>query len=71
MALYGLECPCRECEERFFGCFAECDIYKAWKTEYEARRKKAREKMEKESETTRYVVDAARRSKRNYRRKKS
>jgi len=29
------DCPCRGCEDRHFGCHAECERYKSWKTEYE------------------------------------
>ena len=38
--------PCdRECPNRRVGCHAECEVYKAWKVEYEALTKKI--KMQK------------------------
>lgn len=29
--------PCKGCEERFPGCHADCERYKNWKTEHQAR----------------------------------
>jgi len=28
-----MTCPCGICEERFVGCHAECDAYKAWQND--------------------------------------
>ena len=33
-----MTCPCNLCEARFVGCHAQCDAYKAWKTENEKQR---------------------------------
>ena len=33
--------PCKDCEFRSVGCHAKCDVYKTWKSEHEARQKKA------------------------------
>ena len=33
-------CQCGVCEERFVGCHAQCDAYKAWNNERMAEREK-------------------------------
>ena len=68
-AKYGLPCPCRECEERFFGCFAECEVYKAWRKEYDAINEKAREQRYQESSITRFKVESAQKTRKGKRKK--
>ena len=36
-----MTCPCGVCEERYLGCHAQCDAYRAWNNE----RMEEREKM--------------------------
>lgn len=39
-----MTCPCWICEERFVGCHAKCDVFKAWHNEQmEKRREKYRQ----------------------------
>lgn len=66
MEMYGLECPCRECQERYVGCGAKCDVYKLWKKEYDAKRDEIREKKYKESWLTNYQLDQKMKSRRRH-----
>ena len=40
-------CPCGVCEKRFIGCHSDCDVYKAWKADYDALYGEARKSSEK------------------------
>lgn len=51
--LYGLNSPCRECEERTPGC--NCDAYKLYRKELDAR--KAKENEERNREATAYQAE--------------
>lgn len=33
-------CPCNLCEDRFVGCHARCEVYKAWKDEIADQKKR-------------------------------
>ena len=35
-----MTCPCGVCEERYLGCHAQCDAYRAWNNERMAEREK-------------------------------
>ena len=44
----GEVCPCAVCEERFIGCHAECDAYKAWHERHKAAKDKRRKKHDRD-----------------------
>ena len=54
--------PCLGCEERYPGCFADCDRYKEWKGKREAFLRKVREERRKEAMTNSYSAEMARRN---------
>ena len=67
--------PCHKCDQehpgrRYFGCFADCADYKAWKAAQDAATRKIYQERHKDAKLTHYEVDSAIRSKKRYRRKK-
>lgn len=56
--------PCYECPNRYPGCFADCEQYKAWKAERDALKIKMVKARNQESRITHYTVDMRRKSKR-------
>lgn len=55
MTLYGLNSPCRECEDRTPGC--NCEAYKLYRKELDARKAKATADRNRESFITAYQID--------------
>ena len=43
-----MTCPCGVCEERFVGCHAECEVFRAWHEEQMERRRKLYERHSRE-----------------------
>lgn len=64
MEMYGLECPCRECQERYAGCGAKCNVYKLWKQEYDAKQARIREEKNRVDRLVTYQIDQKRKAKR-------
>lgn len=40
--------PCKDCEDRHFGCHSECEKYKLWQTERMEKNRKCREEKTKQ-----------------------
>lgn len=62
MALYGLNSPCRECEERKPGC--DCKANRLFKAELQKRKDAANAARKREAMITNYQVDQKRKAKR-------
>ena len=61
--------PCRECQDRYIGCFADCDVYKAWKAARVEENRKIAAARNREARLTYYAVEMSRKQKRRTRRK--
>ena len=61
MGLYS-DNPCRYCEDRYSGCHAKCEEYKAWKQELNDKKTKAYEANKLERELDSIAINSRRRS---------
>ena len=64
MEMYGLECPCRECQERYAGCGAKCDVYKLWKKAWDEKQAAIREAKNRDDHIKSYQTEQKRKAKR-------
>ena len=55
-----MTCPCGVCEERFIGCHAQCDAYKAWDAERWKQRESEYRKRNREGMLDNFRKDAIR-----------
>lgn len=62
-----MTCPCAVCEERFVGCHAECEAYKAWDAEQWQRREAEIQQRRREALLDNARTDAIRKTKRRHR----
>ena len=62
----GAVCPCAVCEERFVGCHAECDAYKAWHEAHKAEREKRRKHVDRADLLTKFRYDSITQMKRRH-----
>ena len=54
----GAVCPCAVCEERFVGCHAECEVYKAWQDVQKTERDKHRQKRDRDALLVKFKVES-------------
>jgi len=59
-----MTCPCGICEERFVGCHAECDAYKAWQNDRREILRQHKENNQKTALVQDYETGAAWRKRR-------
>ena len=62
-----MTCPCGVCEERYLGCHAKCDAYKAWNNERMAEREQTYRKRNAEDMMDSFKVSAIRKRRRRNR----
>lgn len=59
-----MKAPCKDCDERYAGCHAKCERYKAFDTDNKERLDKKRRILDAENDFTAYSIDAQRNMKR-------
>ena len=59
-----MKAPCKDCDERYAGCHAKCERYKAFDTANKERLDKKRRTLDAENDITAYSIDAQRNMKR-------
>lgn len=59
-----MTCPCGICEERYVGCHAKCDAYRAWNNERMAEREQTYRKRNAEDMVDSFKAAAIRKSRR-------
>jgi len=62
----GAVSPCAVCEERFVGCHAECEAYKAWHEAHKAERDKCRKHVDRADLLTKFKCDSITQMKRRH-----
>jgi len=59
-----MTCPCGLCEERYLGCHAQCDAYRAWNSERMAEREKMYQRINRKDMLDGFKAEAIRKAKR-------
>ena len=59
--------PCYECPDRYFGCFADCERYKAWRKKFDEAQQRIRNERDRDAQVTHYMAEMSRKQKRRKR----